>query len=90
VRVSAGHGEGQLQVVDTGPGIPNEESERIFAPFYQLSPSLRRVHGGMGVGLSLAQRLAQVQGGRLWLDQCPPPGATFCLALPLVEHGATF
>ncbi len=90
VRVIAEHGEGQLRVVDTGPGVPPEESERIFAPFYQLSPSLRRAHGGMGVGLSLAQRLAQVQGGRLWLDQCPPPGATFCLALPLVEQGATF
>ncbi len=87
VQVSTQHGEGYLRVADTGPGIPPEESERIFAPFYQLSPSLRRVHGGMGVGLSLAQRLAQVQGGRLWLDQCPPPGATFCLALPLVEQG---
>ena len=87
VQVSTAHGEGMLRVADTGPGIPPEESERIFAPFYQLSPSLRRAHGGMGVGLSLAQRLAQVQGGRLWLDQCPPPGAAFCLALPLANTG---
>lgn len=89
VRVGGGYGEGQLRVIDTGPGIPDEESEHIFAPFYQLGPSLRRVHGGLGVGLSLARRLAQVQGGRLWLDQNPPPGATFCLALPLTDYGVT-
>ncbi|MBK9613291.1 MAG: hypothetical protein IPO34_18145 [Dehalococcoidia bacterium] len=49
--------------------MPSEERERIFAPFYQVGSSLRRSHGGMGLGLSLARRMVQTQGGRLWLER---------------------
>ncbi len=76
-------GEALLRVQDSGPGVPSEERERIFAPFYQIGPSLRRSHGGMGLGLSLARRMMQAQGGRLWLEARSGPGACFCLALPL-------
>ena len=86
INVIAEGGEAFLRVQDTGPGVPSEERERIFAPFYQIGSSLRRSHGGMGLGLSLARRMVQTQGGRLWLEARPGPGASFCLALPLAPQ----
>ena len=85
INVAAEGAEAFLRVQDTGPGVPPEERERIFAPFYQVGSSLRRSHGGMGLGLSLARRMMQAQGGRLWLEARPGPGASFCLALPLAS-----
>ena len=86
INVIAEGGEAFLRVQDTGPGVPSEERERIFAPFYQVGSSLRRSHGGMGLGLSLARRMVQTQGSRLWLQARPGPGASFCLALPLAPQ----
>ncbi len=71
-----------VAVADTGPGIPPERRRHIFRPFYQAEPSLTRSHSGLGLGLSIAQRLAELQRGRLWLEDRAGFGAVFCLALP--------
>lgn len=71
-----------IAVADTGPGVPTEKRRYLFQPFFQAEPSLTRRHPGLGVGLSIAKRLAELQNGRLWLEDRPGFGAVFCLALP--------
>lgn len=80
VRVEDDGGEVWVQVTDRGPGIPAEEHERIFEPFYQSST--RRKGGGVGLGLPLARRLARILGGDLTLRSEPGEGSEFTLRLP--------
>lgn len=64
-RLESGY---QLCVADTGPGISPERAARIFEPFYQVDGSVTREHGGVGVGLAIAQRTAQGMGGDLRVE----------------------
>jgi len=77
-----------LAVHDTGCGIPREEWERIFEPFYQVGDSLRRAHGGMGLGLSIARELVLLHGGKIWVDSQMGQGSTFFFTLPQAEAEA--
>lgn len=54
-------------VSDDGPGVPTEELERLFDPFYRLEASRNRDHGGTGLGLTIARSIAEQQGGTLIL-----------------------
>ena len=75
-----------VTVSDTGPGVPEGRRAEIFEAFVQGDDSLSRAHGGAGLGLAIASRLAQAMGGSLQLD-CPPDGGsvfTLCLGLPVV------
>jgi signal transduction histidine kinase len=74
--------EVQIRVRDTGVGIPEEEQERIFDPFYRGSTS-QRFPQGMGLGLSIAQDLARAHGGRIDVESKPGTGSTFTLRLPV-------
>jgi signal transduction histidine kinase len=55
----------EVVVADNGPGIPPDRAERIFEPFYQVDGSPTRQHGGTGVGLAIARRVARGLGGDL-------------------------
>ncbi|WP_397535447.1 CHASE2 domain-containing protein [Roseateles sp.] len=72
-----------LTVRDTGIGIAPSKHELIFQPFSQADSSTTRYFGGTGLGLSICRSLAQMMGGRIWLDSIPGKGASFHLALPL-------
>jgi PAS domain S-box-containing protein len=73
----------RFTVRDTGIGIPAETLQRIFEPFEQGDTSSTRKHGGVGLGLSLAARLAALMGGRIDVDSQPGRGSVFRLSVPL-------
>jgi two-component system sensor histidine kinase KdpD len=80
VHITATRQEAIVRVVDQGPGIPGRELERVFEPFYRGGrPS------GAGLGLAIARGFAAANGGRVWAESRPGQGATFALALPVVE-----
>jgi signal transduction histidine kinase len=72
----------EVSVVDTGVGIAPQDQERIFEPFEQLEASTSRQHLGTGLGLALARRLTQLQGGRLWVESAPGQGSRFAFTVP--------
>jgi two-component system CheB/CheR fusion protein len=77
----------QITVGDTGIGIPPEERERIFDLFYQAPQPIDRPRGGLGIGLTLAQRLARLHGGEIEVDsEGRDKGATFRVSLPLADR----
>jgi CheY-like chemotaxis protein len=88
VRVAAqpaseGSFELTVMVRDTGPGIPLEDQGKLFQPFSQIDPSSTRRHGGAGLGLAIARRLAELMGGSVGVVSSAGNGATFWLRLTL-------
>lgn len=76
-------GENILFIVkDTGPGIAPEDHEAIFDTFHQTSHGIKQ-GGGTGLGLPISRRLAEIHGGKLWLESEPGQGATFYVSLPI-------
>ena len=74
-------GEVRLWVRDTGPGIPLEQQEQIFARFYRAGGTRRS--DGAGLGLSIVQAIARAHGGRAEVESEAGSGATFTIVLPL-------
>jgi CheY-like chemotaxis protein len=71
-----------FEVRDTGKGISSENLNRIFQKFEQENQSIRRVHGGSGLGLSISQQLVELQGGLLDCESEEGRGTTFRVELP--------
>ena len=72
----------QIEVQDTGPGIPFEEQERIFEAFYRLQKSGQATEG-TGLGLAITQRIVELHGGQLALESQPGRGSCFYFSLPI-------
>ena len=85
IHVGAGyndHGEVEVQVGDTGPGLAEEVAAELFRPF-----STNKAEG-MGLGLSISRTIIDAHGGRLWLSASSPDGCVFCFTLPKPsQHG---
>jgi signal transduction histidine kinase len=85
IHVSIVHNAGNVQVNvrDSGPGIPAESLPNIFERFYRVDRSRARSEGGTGLGLAIARQLAEAHGGTLTASNHPQGGALFSLTLPL-------
>ncbi len=83
VRARCEEREVVVSVADTGPGIAADDLSRIFRPFEQLDGSIRRRHGGSGLGLSIGRSFVELHGGRMWLESEQGHGTTFHFSLPL-------
>jgi PAS domain S-box-containing protein len=77
----------QVQVRDTGMGIPADQLDRIFEPFVQVRADLTRTAEGTGLGLAISRDLARGMGGDLTVESSVGAGSTFTLALPRVGGG---
>jgi two-component system, OmpR family, sensor kinase len=77
LELSSRNGTVTVDVADTGPGIGQEERERIFRPFWSTDGR------GTGLGLPIARELANALGGRIELQSAPGRGSRFRLVLPL-------
>jgi two-component system NtrC family sensor kinase len=77
----AGTAGGLLYVADEGPGVPEEERERIFDPFYTTKDPGK----GTGLGLAIVARTVHDAGGVVWVDRAREGGAVFKVFLPQAE-----
>ena len=72
----------RIEVEDSGAGVPPEERERIFDPYYRVEQRDQPVHGS-GLGLAVARQLVELQHGRIWVEGREGGGSRFCVELPL-------
>jgi two-component system cell cycle sensor histidine kinase PleC len=75
-------GNFQIMVEDNGPGIPREKLDRIFKPFSQVDNRYDRQGGGTGLGLALVRGLAELHGGRAWIESDDGKGCRAYVILP--------
>jgi signal transduction histidine kinase len=82
VRLDATPSSVILAVDDDGPGIPQADQERVFAPFERLDSSRNAESGGTGLGLSIARTIARAHGGEVTIANRSPGGLRVTIALP--------
>ena len=75
----------RLWVEDEGPGVPEEERERIFEPYHRLRRDAESAVGGSGIGLAVVHELVTLHGGRVWAENKAGGGARF--VVELTSHG---
>jgi signal transduction histidine kinase len=81
----------RISVADQGPGIPQEERDRLFAAFFRgRSTRALAETPGAGLGLSIAQRDIEALGGRIWLEHSDPRGSMICVAIPAIRAFGDF
>jgi signal transduction histidine kinase len=89
VGAEASNGAVHVTVRDTGIGIPAEAAELVFEPFYRVNgASTQAGQASTGLGLALAKRLVEAQGGRIWFTCDPETGTAFTFTLPRAEQDA--
>ena len=80
----------KVSVADTGCGLAPEAIEQVFEPFEQVNRRADNAHGGLGLGLTIAKKLAETHGGRITAESSGiGTGATFTLELPLASAAAS-
>jgi two-component system sensor histidine kinase/response regulator len=83
VEAATAGGHVRVTVRDTGPGVRPGDRERIFEQFVQAEQSDDTRRNGLGLGLYVCRGLVERQGGALWVEDIPGPGAAFCFTLPI-------
>ncbi|WP_299410603.1 response regulator [Acaryochloris sp. IP29b_bin.148] len=77
----------QIEVKDTGIGIPADRMDRLFKSFSQVDLSTTRKYGGTGLGLAICHRLCELMGGHMWVDSKVGKGSSFffTISVPVAE-----
>ena len=70
----------EVRIADTGPGVPEQDRERVFERFVRLDPA--RAAGGSGLGLAIARWVAEAHGGDVRIVSTGPGGTVFAASLP--------
>jgi signal transduction histidine kinase len=73
----------EFRVQDSGPGIAENELERVFDRFYRSDPSRQRNESGSGLGLAIAKSIVEKHNGRIWAESKAGDGTTIVIQLPL-------
>lgn len=84
ISITAGQRGSEIivRVHDEGPGIPEEQRERIFESFYRPSDNSLRIPSGFGLGLTISRGFVELHGGKIWAEPCDT-GACFVVSLPI-------
>ena len=89
IQLSRHQDQLRLAVKDTGIGIPHQELGKIFNEYHQIANKRRDARKGIGLGLSIAQKMAHLLGSEVQVESEPGKGSTFSLTLPIVETEIT-
>jgi len=77
----------EASVEDHGPGVPESRREAIFERFTKFDVEGKPHTAGLGIGLTIAKRIVEAHGGRIWVEErSPSPGARFVFTLPVVDR----
>ncbi len=82
VRLRQSSSGAELQIEDTGTGIPADEIPRLFERFHRIENALGRTHEGSGIGLALVQELVKLHGGNIGVESAVGKGTTFTVTIP--------
>jgi two-component system, OmpR family, sensor kinase len=82
VRLGKGEEEVRIEVRDNGPGIPADDLDRMFEPFFRGERSRNRDTGGIGLGLASARAVARAHGGDVTLENRSGGGLSALVTLP--------
>jgi signal transduction histidine kinase len=85
LRLSTINAQLIIDVIDQGPGIPDDALPHIFERFYRADKSRSRQEGGTGLGLAIARQLAEAHGGSLNAVNLPAGGSKLTLSLPILD-----
>src|SRR5262249_17318104 len=83
IRASASDGTFLVAVSDTGPGIKEQDQEKIIEEFQQSDTAIAKTKTGTGLGLAIAKRIVELHGGRIWVESVLGQGSTFFVSLPI-------
>jgi PAS domain S-box-containing protein len=82
MRLTGDAGVIQIQVQDSGQGIPEEDIPHLFQKFYRVDSSLTRSVGGTGLGLFICKKIVELYNGQIWVESTLGKGSTFFINLP--------
>ncbi len=83
VRVDRVEDQAEIEVRDSGPGMPDEEAPRVFERFYRVDPARSRRSGGSGLGLSIVAAIVAAHGGTVSARSAPSDGMTVTVRIPM-------
>jgi signal transduction histidine kinase len=86
VEISAGEDGAVVSVIDAGPGLSEQDLQRVFEAFYRASSTSSHVHG-MGIGLTVCRRVVEAAGGHCWVEtRRDRPGSVFRFSVPMLRE----